>query len=130
MENFGSFLYTKCLDFSIRIAKLYTFLCEEKKEFVFSKQILRSGTSIGANLAEAQYGISKKDFYAKTYIALKETAETMYWLEVLHRAQYLSDKEFQSLFNDCEEIKKLFVTITKTTKRTLTPNSSLSTPHS
>lgn len=126
MKNFGGFLYSKCLDFSIRIAKLYTFLCDEKKEYVFSKQILRSGTSIGANLAEAQYGISRKDFLSKSYIALKETAETMYWLEVLHRAQYLSDKEFQSLFADCEELKKLFISITKTTKETLQPP--ISTP--
>ena len=94
-----------------------------KKEYVFSKQILRSGTSIGANLAEAQYGISRKDFYSKVYISLKETAETMYWLEILHRDNQLDDNQFNSLFHDCEELKKLFMSITKTTKASLTPNS-------
>ena len=123
MEDFRGFIYTKCLDFSIRISKLYTFLCNEKKEYVFSKQILRSGTSIGANLAEAQYGISKKDFLSKAYVSLKETAETMYWLEVLYRAGHLTDEQFNSMFNDCEELKKLFMSITKTTKNSLPPNS-------
>ncbi len=116
MDNFGGFIYSKCLDFSIRMAKLYTYL-QEEKEYVFSKQILRSGTSIGANLAEAQHGISRKDFLAKAHISLKETAETMYWLEILHRAGYLTDAQFSSLFNDCEELKKLFVSIIKTTKQ-------------
>jgi len=125
MEDFRSFIYHKCLDFTIRISKLYTYLCNEKKEFVMSKQLLRSGTSIGANLAEAQYGISKRDFYSKVYISLKETAESMYWIEALYRADVLSDEEFKSIFADCEELKKLFMSITKTTKKslTLTPNS-------
>ena len=124
MEDFRSFIYHKCLDFTIRISKLYTYLCNEKKEFVMSKQLLRSGTSIGANLAEAQYGISKRDFYSKVYISLKETAESMYWIEALYRADVLSDEEFKSIFADCEELKKLFMSITKTTKKslTLTPN--------
>ena len=91
MEDFRSFIYNKCLDFTVRIARLYTFLTNEKKEYVLSKQVLRSGTSIGANLAEAQYGISKKDFLSKVYISLKETAETMYWLQALQRAGYLND---------------------------------------
>ncbi|MBQ3876710.1 MAG: four helix bundle protein [Prevotella sp.] len=119
MEDFRRYIYDKCLDFSIRISKLYTYLCEEKKEYVFSKQILRSGTSIGANLAEAQYGISKKDFLAKVSISLKETAETMYWLELLHKANHLTEDQFNSLFCDCEELKKLFVSIVKNTKSTL-----------
>ena len=123
MDNFRGFIYTKCLDFTIRIAKLYSYLCNEKKEYVFSKQILRSGTSIGANLAEAQYGITKKDFLSKAYISLKETAETMYWLEALHLAGYLNDEQFHSIFSDCEELKKLFMSITKTTKQSLIPNS-------
>ena len=119
MEDFRGFIYSKCMDFSIRIAKLYNYLVNDKKELIFSKQLLRSGTSIGANLAEAQYGISKKDFLAKTYISLKETAETMYWLEIVHRAGYLSDKEFASIREQCEELKKLFMSITKTTKDSL-----------
>ena len=123
IDNFRDFIYQKCLDFSIRISKLYTYLYEEKREYVFSKQILRSGTSIGANLAEAQYGISKKDFLSKTYISLKETAETMYWLEIIKRAGLLTEEQFKSIFNDCEELKKLFMSITKNTKKSLlTPN--------
>ena len=123
MENFGSFIYNKCLDFAIRITKLYIFLTEEKKENVLSKQILRSGTSIGANLAEAQYGTSKKDFLAKAYISLRETAETMYWLEILKRSNYLTEEQYSSIYTDCEELKKLFMSITKKTKESLTPNS-------
>ena len=119
MEDFRGFIYTKCMDFSIRISRLYSFLCEEKHEYVFSKQILRSGTSIGANLAEAQYGISKKDFLSKAYISLKETAETMYWLEIIYREGYLTSEQFTSIFTDCEELKKLFMSITKTTKKSL-----------
>ena len=123
MEDFRSFIYNKCLDFTVRISRLYSYLCNEKKEYVLSKQLLRSGTSIGANLAEAQYGISRKDFYSKVYISLKETAESMYWIEALHRAGVLSDDEYTSIFTDCEELKKLFMSITKTTKRSLPPNS-------
>ena len=123
IEDFKAFIYNKSLDFSIKITKLYSFLNEEKKEHIISKQILRSGTSIGANLAEAQYGISKKDFLSKIYISLKETAETMYWLEVLHRAGHLSQEQFNYIFSDCEELKKIFMSITKTSKQSLTPNS-------
>ena len=123
IEDFKAFIYNKSLDFSIKITKLYSFLNEEKMEHIISKQILRSGTSIGANLAEAQYGISKKDFLSKIYISLKETAETMYWLEVLHRAGHLSQEQFNSIFSDCEELKKIFMSITKTSKQSLTQNS-------
>ena len=123
MENFRSFIYNKCLDFTVRISRLYTYLCNDKKEYVLSKQLLRSGTSIGANLAEAQYGISKKDFYSKVYISLKETAESMYWIEALYRAEVLSEEEYVSIYSDCEELKRLFMSITKTTKRSITPNS-------
>jgi len=123
MENFRLFIYNKCLDFTVRISRLYTYLCNDKKEHVLSKQLLRSGTSIGANLAEAQYGISKKDFYSKVYISLKETAESMYWIEALYRAEVLSEEEYASIYSDCEELKRLFMSITKTTKRSLTPNS-------
>lgn len=116
MENFREFIYNKCLDFAVRVRRLYVYLTEEKKEFVISKQILRSGTSIGANLAEAQYGISRNDFYAKAYISLKETAETLFWLDVLLRSDIINEDEYNSIYADCEELKKLFVTITKTVK--------------
>ena len=90
-----------------------------------SKQLLRSGTSIGANLAEAECAISRKDFLAKIYIALKESAETKYWLELLHETDILSDMEFQSIYEDCEELRRILSATTKTVNSTL--HSSLST---
>lgn len=102
--------------FAIRIVNLYKHLCENKKEFVISKQILRSGTSIGANVAEALCGISKKDFHAKMYVAFKECVESQYWLDILHQTDYLLPGEFQSMNDDCEELRKLLSSITKTTK--------------
>jgi len=98
---------------------LYKYLCAEKKEFVLSKQILRSGTSIGANLAESEYGISDRDFLSKVYIALKESAETLYWLEILFETNYLEQTEYQSLKNDCEEILKMLKATTKTLSQKL-----------
>ena len=113
MENFGRFLRDKCMDFAIDIVNLYKYLCETKKEYVLSKQLLRSGTSIGANLVEAQSGISKRDFIAKVYISLKETAETEYWLELLYKTDYLTIEEYQSVNDKCKELCKLFNSITK-----------------
>ena len=113
MDNFGQFLRDKCMDFAIDIVNLYKYLCETKKEYVLSKQLLRSGTSIGANLVEAQSGISKRDFIAKIYISLKETAETEYWLELLYKTDYLTIDEFQSVNDKCKELCKLFNSITK-----------------
>ena len=113
MENFGHFLRDKCMDFAIDIVNLYKYLCETKKEYVLSKQLLRSGTSIGANLVEAQSGISKRDFIAKVYISLKETAETEYWLELLYKTDYLTIEEYQSVNDKCKELCKLFNSITK-----------------
>ena len=113
MENFGQFLRDKCMDFAIDIVNLYKYLCETKKEYVLSKQLLRSGTSIGANLVEAQSGISKRDFIAKIYISLKETAETEYWLELLYKTDYLTIDEYQSVNDKCKELCKLFNSITK-----------------
>lgn len=100
----------------MRIIGLYKYLCDEKKEFVLSKQLLRSGTSIGANIAEANCAISKKDFLAKMYIAFKESSETAYWLELLYGAEYLSKTEFESINLDCIELQKILSSITKTTK--------------
>lgn len=104
----------KSKKFALRIVKLYKYMCDDKKEFVMSKQILRSGTSIGANLAEAECAISKKDFLAKVYIALKECAETKYWLELFFEAEYLSESEYNSLNSDCEELRKMLSSTTKT----------------
>ena len=87
-------LMPKSLAFAKRIVFAYRYLSEEKKEYVLSKQMLRSGTSIGANIAEAQYGSSRKDFLNKLYIALKECAETLYWLELLYSCDYISRTEY------------------------------------
>ena len=112
--------------FSVRIVNLYRYLCEEKREFVLSKQLLRCGTSIGANLAEAECAISRKDFLSKVYIALKECAETKYWLELLNETGYLTDAQFQSVYSDCEELRKMLSATTKTVSSTLnSPHSTL-----
>ena len=104
----------KSTNFALRIIKLYKYLIAEKQEYVLSKQILRSGTSIGANLTEAEYSITKKDFLAKMYIAFKECAETGYWLDLLYESDYITKTQFKSIYVDCQEIIKLLVAITKT----------------
>lgn len=104
----------KSKKFALRIIKLYNYLTEEKKEFILSKQLLRSGTSIGANLAEAECAMSKKDFVSKVYIALKEAAETQYWLDLLKESGYLSQREYKSMFSDCNELTKILTATTKT----------------
>ena len=112
--------------FSVRVVNLYRYLCEEKREFVLSKQLLRCGTSIGANLAEAECAISRKDFLSKVYIALKECAEAKYWLELLNETGYLTDAQFQSVYSDCEELRKMLSATTKTVSSTLrSPHSTL-----
>ena len=116
----------KSMRFAVRIVKLYQFLCDEKKEYVLSKQILRSGTSIGANLAEAESAISRKDFLSKLYIALKECSETLYWLELMRETGYLTEEQFRSLHGDCEELRKMLSSSTKTINSKLhSPNSTL-----
>ena len=112
----------KSTNFALRIIKLYKYLIAEKQEYVLSKQILRSGTSIGANITEAEYSITKKDFLAKVYISYKECAETQYWLNLLYKSDYLTADQFDSLNNDCVELLKLLTSITKTTKKNLEKN--------
>ena len=102
--------------FALRIVKTYQYLVGEKKEFVLSKQMLRSGTSIGANVKEAIRGQSKADFYAKMNIALKEASETEYWLELLHESGYLEKSVFETIYADCQEVLRILVSITKTQK--------------
>lgn len=97
----------KSFALAVRVVKLYKYLTTEKQEFVISKQLLRSGTSPGANVREAQNGESGPDFIHKLGIAQKETAETLYWLELLHATEYLSTAEFNSIFNDTEELLKM-----------------------
>lgn len=112
-------VFDKSKDFAIRIVNLYKYLCETKKEYVLSKQILRSGTSIGANIAESECAISKKDFMSKLYIALKEATETLYWLELLYKTEYIDNQMYRSMYNDCEEIKKILQASTKTLNNNL-----------
>lgn len=109
-------VFDKSKKFAIRVVKLYKYLCDEKKEFVLSKQLLRSGTSIGANISEANCSISKKEFLSKMYIAFKECAESKYWLDLLSDTDYLTQTEYDSIMNDCTEIQKLLSSITKTTR--------------
>ncbi|MCI6227735.1 MAG: four helix bundle protein [Candidatus Faecousia sp.] len=112
MSN-DSAIKKKSMAFAKRIVGLYQYLCRERHEFVMSKQVLRSGTSVGANVAEAIYGSSRKDFAAKLQIARKESAETLYWLELLHECDYLPDKLFQSLYADCKELMALLTAAIK-----------------
>ena len=103
--------------FAIRIVKLYQWLVDKKKEFVLVKQLLRSGTSIGANVREAHHAQSKREFVAKMNIALKEAAESEYWLELLFETNYLDKKEFDSINKDCVEIKSLLISIIKSSNK-------------
>ena len=109
-------LLDKSLLFAARIVKLNKYLTKEKKETVISKQIIRSATSIGANANEAIYGQSKADFIAKLQISLKETAETEYWLRLLILSDYITDKEGNSLLDDCLEIKRILISTLKSAK--------------
>lgn len=102
-----SILVIKSKAFAIRTINLYKYLCSDKKEYVLSKQLLRSGTSIGANVREAAFAQSKNDFISKMSIALKEASETHYWLELLNETGYLTDVEGDSLKKDCKEILKI-----------------------
>ena len=104
---------SKSKSFALRCIKLYQYLVNEKKEFIMSKQLLRSGTSIGANVREAIRGQSKADFYSKMNIALKETSETEYWLELLHESGYIEPDQFKSIYHDCQELLKLLISICK-----------------
>lgn len=109
-------LIDKSVAFAARIVKLHQHLLKVKKEAIISKQIVRSGTSIGANINEANYGQSKADFVSKMHIALKETAETEYWLKLLHMSGYIDDKMCDSLLEDCLEIKRILIASINTAK--------------
>lgn len=119
-----SILKDKSKAFALRIVKMYKHLCEEKKEFLLSKQVLRSGTSIGANIAEAFYAQSDADFIAKLYIARKEAGETIYWIDLLKDSTYIGETEATSISNDCEELLKLLTSSIKTMKDKQTPRNS------
>ena len=109
-------LIDKSISFAARIVKLHRYLIKDKKETVISKQIVRSGTSIGANINEANYGQSKADFISKLHIALKETAETEYWLKLLMMSEYITADVGNSLLNDCIAIKRILISSINTAK--------------
>jgi len=109
----------KSYAFALRIIKVFKFLSQEQREFVLSKQVLRSGTSIGALVKEAEHAQSKADFINKTNIALKEANETEYWLMLLKDSEYINEKSFNSIHQDCSELIKLLASIVKTSKEKL-----------
>ena len=109
-------LINKSIAFAARIVKMQQHLIKDKKETVISKQIIRGGTSIGANINEANYGQSKADFISKMHIALKETAETEYWIKLLNMSEYIDDKMSRSLLDDCLEIKRMLIASLNTAK--------------
>lgn len=118
MENMyseKSIVATKSKAFAIRCIRLYQYLKDERQEYVLSKQLLRSGTSVGANIKEALRGQSKADFGAKMNIALKEAAETEYWIELLVETGYITQQQFESIIVDCRELIKMLTSIVKTT---------------
>ena len=115
-------LKEKSFRFAVRIVNLYKYLCEEKKEFVLSKQVLRSGTSVGAMVREAEHSESKADFIHKLAIAQKEINETIYWLELMSETKYISGEEFESVNVDAVELLKMLTSSIKTAKSSLTTN--------
>ena len=114
-----SIIAKKSFDFAVRIVKLYKYLSSDKKEYVLSKQLLRSGTSIGANVREALQAQSKRDFLSKVNIALKEASEALYWIELLHATEYICDKQKDSISKDGNELIRMLISTVKTTKKNL-----------
>ena len=104
----------KSFEFAVRIVNLYKYLTQEQKEYVMSKQLLRCGTSIGANISEAQRGQSMADFAAKMNIALKEANEAEYWLRLLYKTDYLSKPQFESMYSDIQELLGILIAICRT----------------
>ena len=113
MMKKDNIIWDKSKGFAVRIIKLCQFLSKDQREFVLSKQLLRSGTSIGANVREAHHAMSNAEFRAKMNIALKEASETEYWLELLQETGYLTKEQFDSIYQDSNEINKLLISIIK-----------------
>ena len=109
-------IYEKSKAFALRVVNLYKYFKENRLEYVMSKQLLRSGTSIGANVREAVYAQSRADFLSKMYIALKEAGESAYWIEILEDTKYLTPAQAKSIHDDCTELIKILSSITNTTK--------------
>ena len=113
-QNIKGVLENKSFQFAIRIVNLYKYLVENHKVYVISKQVLKSGTSIGANISEAQYAQSKADFGTKMQISLKEASETRFWIQLLQVTDYLSENESESLLADCNDLINMLVSTCKT----------------
>lgn len=112
-------IYKLSKGFALRMVKMYKYLIYEEKEFILSKQVMRSGTGIGANVHEAKYAQSKADFVSKMHIALKEASETLYWLDLLYEAEFIGKTEYQSVYDDCDKIVGVLSKIVKTSKASL-----------
>ena len=121
MSDFGDIIGEKCMNFSVRIVNLWKYLLK-RQEYDISRQVKRSGTSIGANVCEALYASSKKDFLNKIYIAYKELGETKYWLRILSKTELITEDSFSSLYSDCEELDHIIASIIKTTKENIENN--------
>jgi len=119
MSEFGKMIDEKCLMFAVRVVNLCRFLDKERKGRFITDQLNRSGMSIGANFAEAECAISDNDFLAKLYISLKECNETLYWLRLLRKVNDLNEEQFNSIFDDGEEIKRLLVSIIKSKRKNI-----------
>ena len=117
MGKLRNLVVDKSKAFSVRIVNLCAFLRQERQEYVLSKQLLRSGTSVGANISEAIYAQSKADFVSKMQIALKEINESGYWIDLLHKTNYLSDREYRSIFSNQQELIKMLTAIVKSAKQ-------------
>ena len=117
MKN--NILAEKSFDFALRIVNLYKYLYADKKEYVMSKQLLRSGTSVGATISESEYSESKADFIHKLSIGQKEINESIYWIRLLHKSNYLADSEFESIYSNADELLRLLTSSIKTAKANL-----------
>ena len=117
MRKENNIILEKSMEFAVRVVKLYKYLFKQKGESVMSKQLLRSATSVGANIREAEYAQSRNDFVSKMSISLKETSETEYWLELLYRTEYLTEQEYKSIANDCGEIARILTAIVHNSKK-------------
>ena len=115
-RNMENIVVDKSLNFAVRIVNLYKYLQKEKKEYILSKQLLRSGTSVGANIAESQNAQSNSDFISKMSISRKELSETMYWLELLHRTDYIDQNAYNSVYADAKELYRIISSIIKTSE--------------
>lgn len=116
MAGFDNLMHDKSFTFAIRVVKAYQYLTREKKEYVLSKQLLRSGTAIGASLRESKFAQSRADFVSKLSISLKEANETSYWLELLFRCGYIDQSTYESIYKDCNELISLLAASVKSAK--------------